>query len=99
MNLEFHPEFHLDVLEAANYYDAQREGLGNQFAIEVWAAVQRLKENPQLSSKIYRDVRRTRLVRFKEYAVRYRLLEANNLVRILGVFHAKRHPKYGTARL
>jgi len=98
VKLEFHEQFAFDVSKDADYYDGVELGLGNDFAREVWEAVQWIKRNPSLSMTIYRDVRRVRLKRFKEHSVRYRFIEASNTIRILGVFHAKRHPTRGRAR-
>jgi hypothetical protein len=43
----FHPEAELEFLEAISYYEARKEGLGYEFAIEVYAALERILEHPQ----------------------------------------------------
>ena len=98
MRLEFHIQFDSDVIEAADFYDGKEPGLGSAFTRDVWEAVQSLKANPELWKTVYRDVRRVRLKRFKQYSIRYRFIEKTLTVRLLGVFHAKRHPNFGKGR-
>ena len=44
--LEVRPEAELDLLEAASWYDGEREGLGTEFLAELHAAFTRIEEGP-----------------------------------------------------
>lgn len=98
MKFEFHADFPSDVENSARFYDERVPGLGDDFTKEVWQAVQGLKSNPELWRKVYRDIRSVRLKRFKEHSLRYRFIQKTSTIRILGVFHAKRHPDRDTDR-
>jgi toxin ParE1/3/4 len=98
VNLVFHPDFLPDIENSARFYDERAPGLGADFVREVWQTIQKLKSNPDLWPKIYGDVRRIRLHRFPEHSIRYRFLHTSEVIRILGVFHAKRHPRQGKHR-
>ena len=46
MTYTFHPQARLEYLEAAQYYEQRRAGLGAGFSIEVEAAIGRILESP-----------------------------------------------------
>jgi hypothetical protein len=47
MNYSFHPEAEQEFLEALDYYEGHEEGLGLDFAAQVYAAVGRAAEHPK----------------------------------------------------
>lgn len=95
MRVEYHPSTTSDLNDAINHYNDKRTGLGDSFRVEVYAAIDRIIENPELFSEV-KGVRRA-LVRRFPYSVVYRLI-TNECIRILIIRHHKRHPKLGTER-
>lgn len=82
MTLVYHWRFNADLDEAVSYYEQQREGLGHDFAREVYQTIEAILDNPFLSPTRSNDVRRVRLKRFKMYAVRSRVLEDKATIRM-----------------
>jgi plasmid stabilization system protein ParE len=75
---------------AVDWYDARQSGLGDDFADEVYAAVQRIVANPHAYSRVPRvprgrEVRTLKVDRFA-YLVVYEVLPSEVL--ILSVCHA-----------
>jgi len=62
-----------EIIAAAEWYDDQREGLGNEFVAEVDAVIRSLAKTALIYSVRYADVRCARLKRFKPYGVFYYL--------------------------
>ncbi|MFM8470012.1 MAG: type II toxin-antitoxin system RelE/ParE family toxin [Limisphaerales bacterium] len=81
----------LDLLRAAEWYDDQRPGLGEEFVAEVDAVVRSLARHPLRHRVVFADVRRVRLKRFRPYAVFYYLHQGE--VIIFAIFHASRQPE------
>ena len=80
-----------DFREAFQYYEAQRKGLGREFAVEVGNTVRKVLEHPLRWPVISGDVRKCRTDRFP-YGVLYKV-KADH-VRILTVMHLRRKPGY-----
>ena len=98
MILEFHPAFADDLVEAIHYHDSAEAGLGDDFNKEVFYTIDRIKAHPLAFNKVYGEVRRARLKRFKRYAVRFSFDEDADTIRVLSVLHGARHPDYGKER-
>jgi len=86
----FRPEAAIDVLEAREYYERQRTGLGDQFAAALDEVVSLIAAQPGLFAVVLRTVRRTKLHRFP-YIVYYRILAER--IEVIGVLHGSRHPR------
>lgn len=95
MNTEYHLLTVSDLMEAINYYDNQRSGLGNEFRMEVYDAIERIQTNPYIYPEV-KGVRRA-LVRRFPYSIIYRII-TENCIRILVIRHHKRDPTYGSFR-
>jgi toxin ParE1/3/4 len=63
---------HADLREARDWYDRQREGLGNEFLLAVADAMLALEESPERQAFYYRDFRRVLTERFP-YKIFYRV--------------------------
>lgn len=61
-----------DILEAEDWYNEQRSGLGGEFRSEVVGLLYRLVDTPLIYVRAYRDVRRAPVRRFP-YLVWYRV--------------------------
>jgi mRNA-degrading endonuclease RelE of RelBE toxin-antitoxin system len=94
------PEVESDVTEAAAWYDARQEGLGDEFVKEVLRVFQALEINPFLSSRRHprRNIRWRYTDRFS-YRVIYEILENEHVVIIAAVLHAARHERHWRKRL
>ncbi|MEW6352039.1 MAG: type II toxin-antitoxin system RelE/ParE family toxin [Thermodesulfobacteriota bacterium] len=80
-----------EMLEAADHYDRQTPGLGDEFLGELQRAVDHIVENPLLGPVLRKGVRR-RIMRRFPYAVLYRL-DPEEIV-IIAVMHLRRQPEY-----
>ncbi len=92
----FHPEARRELLDAANYYDASRRGLGEIFLDAVEHATWLIYANPLGWKKIRGDVRRHLLRRFP-YGIIYHADERR--IFILALMHLHRKPDYWVKRL
>ncbi len=92
----FYPEALLEADEAAKFYEESQEGLGNRFIESLTDAVNRIRRNPSLYQKIYKNIRKCRMLRFP-YGVIFRAQK--NRVEIIAVMHLKRKPGYWKSRI
>ena len=90
------PEAETDLAEAFAWYEDRRHGLGHEFLEAINDVFTAVSANPQRHSIIYREVRRALPRRFP-YKVLY-LVQADE-VQVIGVIHAKRHPRVWQQRV
>ncbi len=95
MNFAFHPEAEAELNEAIEYYEEREPGLGYDFAIEVYSAIQRAVSLPKAWPVIDSDIRRS-LVRRFPYGILYS--EENEEIHIIATMHLNRHPDYWKSR-
>jgi plasmid stabilization system protein ParE len=93
--VEFHPAARGELIQSAQYYQAQSPGLGRRFALAVRDAVHRIQEFPLLYAVLEDDVRRCRVLRFP-YGVVYRAKPER--IEVLAVMHLHRQPGYWKSR-
>lgn len=93
--VEFNPAADVELGEAIAYYNAEQEGLGEAFRIEVKRAVERIVAMPNAWAMVSHRARRCRVRRFP-YGVVYR--KTDSLIRIVAVMHLKRKPGYWRGR-
>jgi toxin ParE2 len=86
----------LELDEAVSYYEAQRGGLGREFAQAVAQAIVRIEARPEAWLKVGTRLRRCRLVRFP-YGVLYARLPTE--IVIVAFMHDRRKPGYWRDRL
>ena len=77
--------------------ESSEPGLGYQFAIEIVAAVKRIKATPGMWPVLDDQVRRCLVHRFP-YGVIYSVDEQKSQVLILAVMHLHRQPGYWSER-
>ena len=78
-----------DLVNARDWYERQRDGLGSAFLLSIDEVFERINHAPETNPLVHRDLRRALIQRFP-YAVYYRI-ESDEVV-VLGIFHAARAP-------
>ena len=73
------------------YYEAEREGLGQEFRAAIEQYFQRIADNPEWFPKVRGEVRRAVVLRRFPFVIHF-LIEAERIV-ILSVFHTSREPE------
>ena len=81
----------LELLDAIDYYNAERPGLGIEFAREIRLTINRIKIHPYAWIKVDHALRRCPTNRFP-YSVLYQIIQ--NKIIIVAFMHHKRHPEY-----
>jgi plasmid stabilization system protein ParE len=84
-----------DVEEAWLWYEAQREGLGDEFLQVVQDALESIAAFPESAPLVQRAIRRHLLRRFP-YGLFYRLIQGQ--VVVVACFHARRSPRVWRSR-
>jgi len=87
----------IELDDAAAFYDAQRPGLGYQFAMAVQASLSRIERFPESYQRIGRYSRRCLVAGFP-YGIIYQLRPAESHVLVIAVAHLHRHPDYWQRR-
>jgi toxin ParE1/3/4 len=96
MILDWHPEAKFELLEAANYYDQQDEGLADQFRIMIRKKIEKVLINPLMPYCFYHECRRIKTDKFPYFLI-YRVND--DLLQIIAVMHTSRRPGYWKDRL
>jgi len=79
-----------DLAAAFEYYEPQRQGLGEDFLAAARAVFEAIERYPQMFAQVHGEVRRAIVSKFP-YAVFYRL-EPDRIL-VLAVLHTARDPK------
>jgi plasmid stabilization system protein ParE len=90
------PEASQELIEAAEWYEAQLPGLGLEFGRAFESAIAAAVRNPQAYAEIEQDCRRVILRKFP-YSLVY-FAEAEVLL-VVAVFHHSREPRSFASRL
>lgn len=88
-SLRIRPQAELDVANAVRWYEEQRAGLGDEFAIELDSILRRAMRSPLQFPQIKNDIRRALLRRFP-YAVYFRVGEET--MDLIAGLHQHRDP-------
>jgi toxin ParE1/3/4 len=89
------PEVEHDLRLARDWYDARREGLGDEFTAQVSEMFERVGQMPEMFALTWKDIRKCRLTRFP-YNIYYRAFV--DRVEVLAVMHASRNPSSWKSR-
>jgi len=84
------PSAELDAMNAANWYNHRRDGLGNEFLLALEAKINAIKRNPHQFNLIYKNIRRALTERFP-YGLFF--ITENDVVFVLAIIHTSRSPK------
>jgi plasmid stabilization system protein ParE len=93
--LVFRPEAEAELLDARNWYEAERVGLGAVFAAAVETTIAEVLQNPLAYPRVRGDNRRA-LVRRFPYALYFRPT-ADEIV-VLAVMRGRRNPRRWRSR-
>lgn len=98
MHVELHPEAVLELAEASEWYDARRDGLGEDFEREVWKGVSRIGSLPYACPP-WRFDPRYRFARLKRfpYMLPYAIIDESAAM-VLAVAHERRQSGYWLSR-
>ena len=96
MRIEFLVAAREEFLNAASYYDSQEEGLGDEFADEVWKTISRIVKHPLAWQQISSRTRRCLTNRFP-HGVIYQA--KSDSILIIAVMHLHREPKSWRGRV
>lgn len=86
----FRPQAEAEITEAADWYEAQRQGLGQDFLRKVDQTISTVADNPLRFRTILRETRRAPLQRFP-YGILYRI--RNEKILIVAYMHVRRDPR------
>jgi plasmid stabilization system protein ParE len=92
----FHPEARAELTAAAQYYEAQREGLGLEFTEAIEAVIEQIRQLPGAGALDEQTGRRKRVMRRFPYLIVYQELE--DAIWIGAVAHQRRRPRYWADR-
>jgi len=95
MSVFFHPEAEAEFNAAIDYYEDIEPGLGYDFSLEVYAAIQRAVEFPRAWAVLAGDVRRSLVKRFP-FGILYS--EEQDGIFIIAVMNLYREPGYWKLR-
>jgi toxin ParE1/3/4 len=94
--LVLEPEAEADIANAYAWYEAQRQGLGDDFMLCIEAALDAIAHRPRSFPVVHRQTRRA-LVRRFPYLVLF--VELPAFITVVGVFHTSRDPARWTPRI
>jgi plasmid stabilization system protein ParE len=84
------PNAEADAMDAANWYNLKRDGLGNEFLLALEAKINVIGRNPLQFTVVYKDVRRALTERFP-FGIFY-IIEKDTIY-VLAIIHTSRSPK------
>ena len=91
MKFDFHPQAEAEFHEAISFYSDRGAGLGEDFALEIYAALRNILSYPKAWPIVEEDVRRCLVNRFP-FGVLYSI--EPDRIYILAVMHLRRSPDY-----
>ncbi|CAL2090412.1 ParE toxin of type II toxin-antitoxin system, parDE [Tenacibaculum sp. 190524A02b] len=92
------PVVYQDLQKAKQWYNEQKEGLGEEFKSEINKEFAYIKEYPSHYQKKYKDLRQSLTPRFP-YAIFYLLEEDKKRIIVFGVLHTRRNPEVARERM
>jgi plasmid stabilization system protein ParE len=96
MNVEFLDPARTDLIEAVEYYNDQKEGLGFEFSEEIRTTIERIIQYTEAWPLISKRTRRCRSKRFP-YGIIYQIRGETLL--IIAVLHLRREPQSWRTRI
>jgi len=88
--VEYRKEAQLDILEAIEWYEKRRKGLGDEFFIAIENEKHFIETNPYYYEDKYKGIRKAITKRFP-YIIYFRI-ESSSTVLVYAVLHMKKSP-------
>lgn len=88
--LRLEPEAIEDLARSYEYYESQKEGLGEEFANEVKNKIIQIVNKPDSYSMFYKETRKAPIKRFP-FNLLYIIRE--KFISVIGIWHKSRAPK------
>ncbi|HBR33350.1 MAG TPA: plasmid stabilization protein [Firmicutes bacterium] len=95
MNYSFHPAAEEELNIAVAHYDQCQDGLGLEFAQEVYYAIQNIIAFPQAWAPLSKNTRRFLINRFP-YGIIYQITDED--IMIVAIMHLNKEPGYWERR-
>ena len=95
-SVEKHPEAKREIIEAAEFYERRRSGLGDQFLDDVQRALNKIVSNPDTGILYKYGTKLVMLTAFP-YGIIYR--DQTDYADVFAVVHLSRRPGYWAERL
>ena len=96
--VEYNPDFFDDIVQAVDWYNERKVGLGDRFFKNVGKQTAKLSTVALQYAVKYNDVRCMQIKKFP-YHVHYRVDEQTKIVKVEALFHTSRDPKIWNARI
>ena len=93
------PKAKRELFQATESYETQKTSLGSQFSAIFEEKIERLKTNPFLFQKIYKEVRVVVHMDKFPFSIFYWIDELENVVNIFAIVHQSRHEKIWKSRI
>lgn len=89
--LKFTPESMQDIVEAFDYYESKKNGLGKRFKAEIKLKLSLIKKSPLTYAMRYNLVR-IALTDIFPYSIHFKVDESLKIVNILSILNQSRNP-------
>ena len=87
-----------DIDDTVDWYETQQLGLGIGFKDAGKATSHLIASNPVIGAPRHKTVRRILVEKFP-YAIYYRTFKTVNKISVIGILHARRHPRVWRSRV
>ena len=87
--LVIRPEAEAEMVEAGDWYDREKPGLGIRFALAVSNTITAIERNPLQYQAVWAQFRRAGIARFP-YSLIYRV--SDQAIIVVSCFHGRRNP-------
>ena len=91
--LKLHERAYEEYIQAYEWYEQRRIGLGEKFSIKVEEKLSQIIQNPQFYSKRQDNNFREVKVENFPYLIVYEIFDRKDLIHIAAIYHYKRNPK------
>ena len=88
-----HPLALQDIIEAYDWYESSKIGLGEEFAATIKKIIDEIIRHPQTYSSKYNLNYREAIIRKFPHVIIYKIDESKKEIFIASIHHAKKHPR------
>lgn len=94
----FHPSVKQEYLEAFEWYESQKTGLGDRFLTAVDNKLKQIATNPEFFSRKTKKGFRDAVVGVFPYIIYYKIIKQEKIVEVMSIVHQKKHPSSRTKK-